>query len=397
MGILERFRRKEERAYAMQNYFEMIQAYSPSFRTFSGGVYEMELTRSLIHTFATHISKASPIIKGERYKNLEYILKNKPNPYMTSSQFLYKIASTYKAENNVFLIPLYEDRSAGKIVGIYPVRGAETEIKKVGTKLMLKYHTYESDHSKTEHWIPYEEVGHLRNHYYRREFYGESNNPLNTTMELMSTQQQAIINSVQQSATIRFMAKLANMLKPEDLKKERNRLRDDNLSIENNGGIFLYDSKYSEVKQVESKPFTVDDKQMALINENAFNYFGMNREIVQSSANESTFETFYESQLEPFLIELSQVVTNMLFNDKDIRQGSMCIYEASRLQYASTKTKMALWQQGFDRGLFSRNDGRAFFNMAPIDDGDEYYIRLEYGKVNQLENTNLTEVVEDDQ
>ena len=133
---------KEERSKIMDTYYKVVNAYSPVFSSFSGGVYEMELTRAAIHTFATHASKASPIIKGDKYKRLENTLKNRPNEMMTASQFLYKLASIYEAENNAFIIPVYEDRSAGKIVGLYPVRGKDCQITKVGSKLMLKYKVY---------------------------------------------------------------------------------------------------------------------------------------------------------------------------------------------------------------------------------------------------------------
>ena len=123
----------------------------------------------------------------------------------------------------------------------------------------------------------------MRSHFYRKELYGESNAPMNATMDLLTVQDQAIKNSVQQSATIRFMAKLANMLKPEDLKKEQERLRNVNLSVDNNGGIFMYDNKFADVKQVQSNPYTVDAEQMKLINENVYNYFGTNQRILQNT------------------------------------------------------------------------------------------------------------------
>ncbi len=387
--IFEPYVAREERSAIMNSYFKMVNAYSPVFRSFSGGVYEMELTRAAIHTFATHISKASPMIKGDKYKRIAAILKTKPNDIMTASQFLYKVASIFEAENNCFLIPIYEDKSAGKIVGLYPVRGADTQITKVGSKLILKYKVYASNGTPQTFAIPYEEVGHLRNHFYRNEFYGESNAPLKATMDLLSTQQQAIINSVEQSATIRFMARLANMLKPEDLKKEQTRLKELNLSTDNNGGIFMYDSKYADVQQVKSSPFTVDAEQTRMIKENVYSYFGINEDILQSKPSESVWESYYEAKLEPFLIQLSQVITNMLFNPSEIEKGSMCIYEASRLQYASAKTKLDLITQLFDRGFITHNEGREIFNMSPLADGDKYYIRLDYANVSEVDRNKI--------
>jgi hypothetical protein len=401
MGVIDRliqpFMAREERSQLMNTYFKVVNAYSPVFTTFSGGVYEMELTRAAIHTFATHASKASPIIKGAKYKRIEAILKSKPNDIMTASQFLYKVASIFEAENNCFLIPIYEDKSAGKIVGLYPVRGQDTKIVRLDNgKLMLRYKVNARDGTPQEYAIPYEEVGHLRNHFYRRELYGESNSPLAATMNLLSTQQQAIINSVEQSATIRFMAKLSNMLKPEDLKKEQQRLRDLNLSTDNNGGIFMYDAKYADVQQVKSSPFTVDAEQTKLIKDNVYSYFGISEDILQSKPSESVWESYYEAKLEPFLIQLSQVVTSMLFNLKDIEQGSMCIYEAQRLQYASAQTKLSLVTQLFDRGFITHNQGLEIFNLAPREDGDKYFIRREYAEVDKLDGPIQLEEMEGD-
>ena len=396
MGLIDRILQpyvaRQERSQVMETYFKMVNAYSPVFKTFKGGVYEMELTRAAIHTFATHASKASPMIKGNVYRKMESVLKNKPNELMTATQFLYKVASIYEAENNCFLIPIYENRDAGRVVGIYPVRSADTKIIRLkGGKLMLKYRIYTGSGTGVgeEFAIPYEEVGHLRNHFYRNEFYGENNNALQATMNLLSAQQQAIINSVEQSATIRFMAKLANMIRPEDLKTEQKRLRDINLSSDNNGGIFLYDNKYADVKQVQSSPYTIDAEQTKLIKENVYSYFGINEDIMQSKPSESVWESYYESKLEPFLIQLSQVVTNMLFNMKEIENGSMCIYEASRLQYASAKTKLDLITQLFDRGFITHNEGREIFNMSPLENGDKYFIRLDYAQVTEVNNNEV--------
>jgi len=80
----------------------------------------------------------------------------------------------------------------------------------------------------------------------------------------------------------------------------------------------------------------------------------------------------------------------MLFNEKDIESGSMCIYGASRLQYASNATKLELVTQLFDRGFITHNQGLEVFNMPPIDGGDKKYIRLDYAKVVEVDKNNVT-------
>jgi hypothetical protein len=392
MGLFDRFKTKVEERGVVDTYFKMINSYSPVFSDFKGGVYEMALTRASIHTFAKHVSKANAVIKGDVYRQLQNVLNFRPNEIMATTQYLYKLATIYKAENNCFIIPIYEDRSAARVIGFYPVRASDTKIHTVNGELMLTYTMYPSDVPK-KFAIPYAEVGHMRSHFYRRELYGESNAPMNATMDLLSVQDQAIKNSVQQSATIRFMAKLTTMLQPKDVKAEQQRLKEINLSSDNNGGIFVYDSKYADVKQVTSSPYTVDAEQMKLINENVYNYFGTNQRILQNTANESEWEAYYEGELEPFLIELSQVMSHMLFNNNEINKGSQLIWESSRLQYASTNTKLSLITQLFDRGFMTHNDGARIFNMPERPDGDKYYIRREYAEVNKLD----VEIVEQPQ
>jgi len=66
MGLFDkvfggRARRQEAE---VQHYFKTLTAYSPVFTTFEGGIYEMELTRAAIHSFATACSKLKPEIRG---------------------------------------------------------------------------------------------------------------------------------------------------------------------------------------------------------------------------------------------------------------------------------------------------------------------------------------------
>lgn len=71
------------------------------------------------------------------------------------------------------------------------------------------------------------------------------------------------------------------MLKPEDIKKERKRFTEDNLSADNDSGMIIYDNKFSELKQVESKPYTPNALQMQHIQENVCTHFGTNMDILQ--------------------------------------------------------------------------------------------------------------------
>lgn len=240
----------------------MLNGYSPVFTNAPESLYEMELTRAAIHSFANFCSKLKPEISGTAYKNLERVLQFRPNPFMDTSKFIYRIATILSVNNTAFIVPI-EDEYGG-IAGYYPLLPQRCEVVEYRGAPFLRY-TFANGQRAA---IEFERVGVMTQFQYSDDFFGESNAALRPTMQLIHTQNQGIINGVKNSASVRFLAKVANMLKPEDITKERKRFTADNLSADNQSGMVIYDSKFADVKPIESKPFTVNAAQMAQINEN---------------------------------------------------------------------------------------------------------------------------------
>lgn len=382
MGLLDFIKKPEQRKMeVLTQQFKLLNGYNAVFTTYTGGLYEMALTRAAIESIANQCSKLNPvIIAGNKYKKLNAILQNKPNYLMTTQQFLAKLVSILMCENNAFIIPIYNDITETDIVGFFPVRSNESQIINKNGMNYLKYKIDEEFKV-----IEYERVGHLRKHYYSKEFYGESNRAINPTLELLSTQNQGIIEGIKQSASIRFLARLANVLKPEDLSKERDRLVKENLGTDNNGGVLMFDNKYADIKAIDNKPWIIDDKQSALIKSNVMDYFHVSEEIIQNKANEDQWNAFYEGCVEPISIQIGQVITSMIFTADEIKRGYQVLLESSNLQFASNTTKLNVVTQLFDRGFLSHNQGLKIFNLPTIENGDKLYIRKEYADINNLD------------
>lgn len=121
----------------VDSFFKTLTAYSPSFTSYDGGIYEMELTRSAIDRYATFCSKLKPEIQGSAYRNLEKTLQFKPNPWMNTSQFLYRLATILKVNTTAFILPLYaEDYET--ITGFYPLLPQRTELIQVNGEPVVK-------------------------------------------------------------------------------------------------------------------------------------------------------------------------------------------------------------------------------------------------------------------
>jgi len=375
MGLFNSIRKKEKIETKVNSYFQTLNAYTPTFTTFEGSIYEMELTRAAVHNFATHCSKLKPEVKGSGNQAFARMLQYKPNPLMDTKKYLYRLATCYAVDNTTIIAPLH-DSSYEKIVGYYPLATTKARIFDYQGIKYIRYELEPGNYGV----FRLDESGIMNQFQYKNELFGESNRCLQPTMELIHTNNQGIMEGVKSSATLRFLAKIAQTLKPDDLEAERKRFVDSNFSASNAGGVMLIDAKYEDVKQLQTNQYTVDAAQMSQIKENVFNYFGTNEKILQNNFTSDEWGAYYEGKIEPFAIEASLVHTNMTFTPHEVAFGNEIIFTANRLQYASNKEKLDIVTQLFDRGFLTHNQGLEVFNMASIGEiGENRYIRKEYG------------------
>jgi hypothetical protein len=375
MGLFDSIRKKEKIESKVNSYFQTLTAYAPTFTTFEGSVYEMELTRAAIHSFANHCSKLKPEVNGSGNQSFARMMQYKPNPLMDTKKYLYRLATSYAVDNTAIIAPLY-DASYEDIIGFYPLASSKARFIDIDGAKYIRYEFEPGNFGV----FRLDEAGIMNQFQYKNELFGESNACLHPTMELINTNNQGIIEGVKSSATLRFLAKIAQTLKPADLEAERKRFVESNFNASNAGGVLLIDAKYEDVKQLSTNQFTVDSNQMEQIKENVFNYFGTNDKILQNKFTSEEWGAYYEGKIEPFAIEASLVHTNMKFNMHEIAYGNNIMFTANRLQYASNNEKLQIVTQLFDRGFLTHNQGLEIFNMASIgEEGEKRYIRKEYG------------------
>ena len=373
MNLIDRiFRPKQVAASkAMHEYMKTFNAYLPSFSNFSGGIYETELIRSVVHAKAKHTAKLEPHMKGSAYKTLGKLIEHKPNEFQSTYDFLYRVRTLYEVDTYVFIVPvLTKDLH---IEGYYPLKTDRVEIMEYKGTTWLRY-TFANGEVGA---IEYDRVGVLSKMNYNNEFLGDGNSVLFDTIGLIHLNNQGIQEAIKQSATIRFMAKLGQTIRPEDLEKERQAFTKMNLSQENDTGVMMFDQKYSEVNQINMKPYVVDEKQMEFIKNNVFNYFGISEDILQNKFNEDVWNAFYEGEIEPFALQLSLAMTNMTFTNNEIAHGNYIHFSSNRLQYASNQTKLQVTTQLLDRGIMGSKMAATIWNL-PAPEEDVYYIRGEY-------------------
>ena len=379
MGALEKlFPKWSKKAKQVRGYFKMLNGYTPVWSTYDGGVYEMELTRACIHSFATHASKLLPTVTGPDKRGVQSLLDGKPNPFMTSVHFVYKVATILEAQNTCFIVPVLDNFD--RLVGFYPVNPRQTEILDVDGEPWLRYTFASGEHAAMELRL----CGVVSKFLYNNDIKGETNAALNPTLQLLSMQNQGIMEGIKNSATYRFMAVMGNFTQDEDLKNERKAWVDANMGSDD-GGVALFPNTWTNIQQIQSAAKVVDPEQMEQVQNRVYTYFGTNEKILRNEATGDDWSAYYEGKIEPFAIQLSQAMTCMTFTLNEQHRGNAITWSANRLQYMTNADKLQVSSQMFDRGIFSINDVMDIWNLPHVPDGDKRYIRKEYTEISQLD------------
>lgn len=378
MGAFDKLFGKFKVKKELGNFFAMLDGYTPSFTTFDGGVYEMELVRACIHTFATHCSKLQPEVTGADHEGIRALLDSKPNMFMTGAQFLYKVATIYEAQNTCFIVPIVDGFDV--ITGYYPVAADMTELREMGGVPYLVYTFGNGERAAIE----LERVGVVSKFLYRNDLVGEDNSALRPTLQLLATQNKGIEEGIKNSASFRFMATVGNFAKGKDIAKERKDWVAENLGPDA-GGLALFPNTYTNIQQIQSTAKIVDPEQLALIQGRVYTYFGSNEDILLNKAVGDGWSAYYEGKVEPFAIQLSQAMTCMTYSHNRRTRGSAIVWSANRLQYMTNTDKLQVSSQMFDRGILSTNMVMDIWNLPHVEDGDKRYIRKEYTEISKLD------------
>lgn len=373
MGLLDKLFPKKHEVIQPTGYFKLLNGYTPVFRTWDGQLYESELVRAAIDARSRHIGKMDVRIDGAAKPKLKTKLSKRPNDYQTWSQMLYRLNTLLDMKNTAFLLPVYDN--IGDVVGITTVYTEYWDLLDVkGTPWIRFYFDYGRTTAEE-----LSRVGIMTKFQYKSDLFGEDNKALNDTMKLINIQQQGISEAVKSSASFRFMAQASNFTKTEDLEKERKRFSQHGIQG-NQDGFLLFPNTYQNIQQIQSKPYTVDAEQQKLIQTNVFNYFGVNESVLQNSALGDALDAFFNGAIEPFSVQLSEVLTQMLFSPSEQAHGSAVYVTANRLQYMPVSQKISMARELGDRGMILIDEARALFNYPPLpdDQGKQAPIRGEF-------------------
>lgn len=371
MGLLEKLFPKKYRNPVGTERWSPLTAYSAVFHTWQGEIYEFDQVRSAIDTLARNTGKLQMEMTGSAKAKMRTKLKVRPNDYQTWYQFWYRARTIYEMQNNAIIVPILDEMDS--IVGLFPVLPSSCEVVTYKGKEFLRY-TFAGNKKVA---IELDRCGIITKHQYKSDIFGDPNTALHSTLSLLDLNKQAIKSAISESNSFKFMARMNNYAKDEDIATERQRVIDANMK-DKNGFLLLFSNLIGEPKQIDYKPYTVDEKQLSLINSNIEKYFGVSTEAIKNELTGDKASAFYEGAIEPFAVQASEVVTNMLFTAIEQNTGNSFYLTANRIQFLTNSDKLNISSNMADRGLMTINEIRDIWELPPVEGGDRLIARGEY-------------------
>ena len=369
-------RREQPKALKAAKTFTLLQGYTPAFTTWNGSIYESELIRASLDAWGRHAAKLTLNTKGSAKPELQKRLKVRPNAFQEWTKFQYQTATILGVRNNVFMVKTRDE--FGNTTGIINIVPDKWELVEYQGEPWVRF-WLRNGKTRAE---ALSDIGIMTRFQFKNELFGENNEALEPVLDLITLQRQGISEGIKNGASYRFMAQSDNWASDDDLGLEMSRYNKVTFGNKKTaGGVLLFPNTYENIQQIKQEAYKVDAEQSALIKQNVFDYFTTNEDIIQGKAYGDAWLAFYESFVEWFAIQESEVISGMIFTERERKDFDNKVhFSSNRLQYMSNKDKMNAISQLADRGLATRNELREILNLPPLPDdiGNQIPARGEY-------------------
>lgn len=353
---------------------QLLNNWNNYFNNFSGDVYNNPTIRATIDAVARFTAKLQ--ITHVRQQNgraikindtLNSILSTRPNPYMSTYDFLYKLTTLLYLYNNVFI---YVQYAGSQVVGLYILDFNTVELKEDSSGEIYCKFIFNGKNIT----VPYSQIIHIRRHFAKHEIFGANAvEALTPGLNNLVMLQQSLESAIKNSSKLQGYLKIVGTLTP----KDQQRALDDFTNSINGAGFGVVDSK-TDFQQLTSDFKYADNDAITAAKQELYHYFGVSEKIVSGEFTEADYISFYESVIEPIAIQLSQEFTAKLFTEREKGHGNSIRFASSKLEYASLKDKVSLAQTLQQSGIIKINELREIFGLEPLEAGDALIQKADY-------------------
>ncbi len=377
-GKLLPFGRKKPSPQRM-SWVQMMSGQVPVFSMHGKDVYVSDIVQSAINRVATEVSKLMPKhIRTKEdgtiiYPKSDYnrLFRFRPNPVMTTSEFLEKKIWLLYTTNNCFIYPSY-DWMIGKdgvrfrrYKAFTPLAPTQIEfLQDASAKMYIKLMFAGGD----DLICPYSDIVHIRKKFSTGDMLGGvetggENSGLLNILELDHTVIEGMKKAIPTSMAVRGIFRLNTLLDKEGL--EGKRVEFEKKLAEGESATLALDMG-TDYHPITIDPKVIDKDTIAFIQDRILNNIGVPLKILTGDFDGDESQIWYEQELEPLIIRMGQAYSSVLFTGNEINHGNEIVFYQRDWMYMSMSHKLKFLDTVGEQGLLTDNQKLQVINYPPI-------------------------------
>lgn len=378
-------RRKEQKADNAEIIYNGLSQRNYTRALTGSELYDNEIVRSCVQVRAQNIAKLKISFSGSAQQKLKTALEKRPNVVQTWYQFLQRLSTSFDLDNIAYIMPTYDEY--GGINGVYAPVPNDVQMVEYNGDIYYKARFWGGKTIVARA----DECGVMQKHQYKNDLYSEDNSGLCDAVNAINSLTDAISESARNSMGIGLILSEGNFTTGQDATRMRDRLSSNLLNRDaTRQGIYIIPKGLEYKSEIPQNIYSVADSTLSFYKDIVLNYYQVNENILNSTSTEQEWASFFENVVSPFAIQLSEVMTKMLFSMYEQGNGNRVQVSLNRLQATSIEQRLKYTEALADRGVLTVNEIRELFDL-PLFDGDRgnvVPVRGEYKDVNELTQEN---------
>lgn len=363
-----------DRAF-LQYVHDVLSGKTPLYSTGGeGNIYAYDVVQQAIYSIVSELKKLDPVHVrkiGSDFVDVAGDIQNvldAPNPLMTTTDFIEKVAWLLLLNYNAWVYPLWE---GNKLVALYPLQPSEVE--------------FDTDYKgRGENWVrmlfpngaatemPYEDIIHLRYRFSVSEFMGGNENgkpdfaPLLDTLKLNDNLLKGLAKSLNMQTSLNGVLKIKNVVGKEDKMLKITEFED---RLKANESGFLAVDIVEEFTPFSKQVQLLDSTTLEFIDRKILRFWGVSIPIVNGDYTKDQYEAFYQKAVEPIVKTFKQAFTKGIFTKRRTQGFNNRIeFYVKELIFMNTDQKLNLFRDLSPQGGVFVNEYRTAFGMRPINE-----------------------------
>lgn len=353
--------------------------YAPIYSQFGANIYASDVVQQALKCIVDELKKLIP--RHVRYVKSDPVpvqsdiqdVLNDPNPLMTTSEFIEKIAWLLLMNYNAFVIPTYytwTDEKTGetrrRYESLWPIQPTNVDFIEDASGRLFVTFMFMNGQTTT---IPYDDVIHIRYNYSVNQFMGgnELGQPdhaaLLKTLELNKQLLDGVAKAMNSSYAVNGIIKYNTLLSDDKIEAG---LAEFERKLRNSESGFLPVDIKAEFVPFEKKSEIVDDNTLKFIDAKILRNFGVPLDILSGDYDTENYNSFYQKSLEPIILAFSQAFTKKLFTKRERAFGNRIQFYPEELVFLSMDQRIRVVEQLAPTGGLFENEKRTMFGLPPI-------------------------------